>query len=160
MCITRRLSLLLPFGLLVVLGCGETKGTVARLSGSVKYKGTPVTAGTIIFTVKGEGSDPAGTYPVPITPDGTYSASQLPAGELRVSIETESANPKNRRSSEQYGGGRGKDMMKRSPAPEGVGTAPKGAYVKIPDKYKDPKTSGLTVTLTNGKNTKDFDLTD
>lgn len=160
MTITRRLSLLLPLGFLLVLGCGETKGTVARLSGSVKYKGTPVTAGTITFTAKGEGGDPSGSYPVPITTDGTYSTSQLPAGELAVAIETESINPKNRRSPEQYGRGRGKDMMKRSPAPEGVGTAPKGTYVKIPDKYKDSKTSGLTVTVTSGKNTKDFDLAD
>lgn len=160
MTIIYRLSLLLPVGLLLVLGCGEKKGTVARLSGTVKYKGTPVTAGMITFAAKGEGGDPSGSYPVPITSDGTYSASQLPAGELVVAIETESANPKNRRSFDQYGGGKGKEMMKRSPAPEGVGSGPKGTYVKIPDKYKDPKTSGLTVTVTSGKNTKDFDLTD
>jgi hypothetical protein len=158
MTIASRLSLLLPLGLLLLLGCGEKKGAVARLSGTVKYKGTPVTAGTITFTAKGEGGNPGGTYPVPITPDGTYSASQLPAGELAVAIETESANPKSRKSAADYGGG--KDMMKRSPMPEGVGGGPKGTYVKIPDKYKDPKTSGLTVTVTNGKNTKDFDLTD
>lgn len=158
MTITSRLSLLLPIGLLLVLGCGETKGTVARLSGSVKYNGTPVTAGMITFTAKGEGGDAGGTYPVPITPDGTYTTSQLPAGELQVSIETESANPKRPKAGQQYGGE--KAQMKRSPPPEGVGSAPKGTYVKIPPKYSDPKTSGLTVTVTNGKNTKDFDLTD
>lgn len=152
--------LLLPLWLLLVLGCGSSKGTVSRLTGSVKYKGKPVTAGTITFYPKGEKGDTAGNYPVPIDPDGTYSASQLPAGELAVAIETESANPKNRPSAKQYGGAKSK--MKMSPPPEGVNVAkgPQGAYVPIPKKYADPKESGLTVKLTSGKNTKDFDLTD
>lgn len=151
-------SLLLPLALFLAFGCG-TKATPSRLSGSVKYNGVPVKAGTITFTAKGgEGKDAGGTYFAPINEDGTYSTSQLPTGEFAVTIETESANPK-RPTMEQYGGGKGKNMT--SPMPEGVGApAAKGGYVKIPSKYSDPKKSGLTVTLTSGKNTKDFDLAD
>ncbi len=157
MIITNRLTLLLPLWFLLIVGCGGSKGTVARLSGNVKYKGAPVTAGTIAFTAKGEGSGAGGTYLASINPDGTYSTSQLPAGEFTVAIETESANPK-RASPERYGGGKGMDS--RPPEARAAAKAAKGAYVKIPSKYASPKTSGLTVTLTSGKNTKDFDLTD
>jgi hypothetical protein len=153
--ITNRLIFLLPLWLLLVLGCsGGSKGTAARLSGSVKYKGTAVTAGMITFIAKSEDGKAAGTYLAPINADGTYSIAQLPAGEFQVAIETESANPK-RASSGPY-------QKMQGPRPEKASSAEaaKGAYVKIPSKYADPKKSGLTVTLTSGKNTKDFDLTD
>lgn len=159
MTLTNRFALLLPLGLFLVSGC-SSKGPVSGLSGNVKYKGTPVTAGTITFTAKAEGRDAGGTYFAAINSDGTYSTSQLPDGEFGVAIETESANP-NRPTMDQYGG-RGKGKMKASPAPDDAGpaAAAKGGYVKIPPKYSNPKTSGLSVTLTGGKNTQDFELTD
>lgn len=158
MTITNRFALLLLLPLsLVVLGCGSSKKPVARLSGSVKYNGTLVKAGTITFTAKGESGEAGGIYLATIEPDGTYSTSQVPAGEFTVAIETESANPD--RAKKEYGN---KGKMTSSPRPDYAQAAetPKGAYVKIPDKYKDAKKSGLSVSLTNGKNTKDFELTD
>jgi hypothetical protein len=152
-----RFFLVLPL-LVLVFGCGKTTNTPAKLSGTVKYNGNPVTGGTIALFSSKEG----GLYNIPINPDGTYSSANLPSGELEVTIETESINPKNQRSAAQYGGQRGKDKMGMSPRPQDVeppSGGGGGVYVNIPAKYNAKDTSGLTVTLTSGDNKKDFDLT-
>jgi hypothetical protein len=78
---------------------------------------------------------------------------------LNVSIETETASPKNT-PSQKYGGGKGKGNI--SPAPGGqkvAGPDPEN-YVPIPRRYADESKSGLSVTLVAGSQKKDFDLTD
>jgi hypothetical protein len=157
MTIKGRLFPTLPLLVFLVVGCTETS-TPSKLSGTVKYRGNPVTAGTISLTAK-EG----GVYTIAINSDGTYAGADLPAGELAVAIETETANPKNRRSPDQYGGTRGKGQTS-SPAPGNTPGAENasaaGAYVKIPSKYAKKETSGLSVTVNKGANTKDFELKD
>jgi hypothetical protein len=160
-----RLILILPLLVALAAGCGKgNPNAPASISGKVTYKSKPVTGGMITFH-----TNDAGINQVPIMPDGTYSYEGLPVGELKVSIDTEALNP-DRKKGQQYGGAQGKNMM--SPGPEGVGKAPagppgmtegtlQGEYVKIPPKYRDKATSGLTVTLSKGQNTnKDFELTD
>ena len=151
-----RLLLTLPLLLLLVLGCQKSK-TPAKLSGKVTYNGNPVTGGEMVFYF-GEGGAPE----VTIRSDGTYSATDLPVGEATVTIDTESINPKGKMAPAQYGGvkGAGKEKMKMSPMPEAASQSAKGEYVKIPLKYKDKKKSGLTVTLTSGEQTHDFELKD
>ncbi|HZT79836.1 MAG TPA: hypothetical protein VFA26_06430, partial [Gemmataceae bacterium] len=115
-----------------------------------------------------------GMYTAVIRPDGKYEAPDLPVGEMAVTIETESANPNRKTPDYNSPGGGGMGMygkagggapqqkdraMKMSPIPEGAPKA-EGAYVKIPAKYADKSTSGLSVTLNKGKQTKDFALTD
>jgi hypothetical protein len=157
---TCRLLLTLPLFLVVVSGC-KTSRTPAKVSGKVTYKGEPVPAGSITFHPKEGG----GTYPYTLNPDGTYSGSDLPTGEMVVTVETESANPKAH--SLEYGGGKGKGagpneymkkMKERGMVPEGP--ANKGTYVPIPKKYADPKTSDLRADLKKGNNPNDFDLKD
>jgi hypothetical protein len=158
---TRTLLLLLaPLLLVVAAGC---HGHMARLSGTVKYKGQPVSGGSITFHAP-EG----GIYAFPLKPDGTYSGTEVPAGDYVVTVETESANPKKPTMTYgQQGGGAKKaggdpndyraKMMERNQVP----TATEGGgYVKIPSKYSDKKKSGLQASLGGGSNTKDFDLTD
>jgi hypothetical protein len=65
-----------------------------------------------------------------IQADGGYSAKDVPVGEVVVAVETESVK--------KAGGG--------------------AKYVKIPAKYAGPKTSGITVTIKEGKQTYDIDL--
>jgi hypothetical protein len=152
----RRLLPALPLLLVLLAGC--THGpTVARVSGTVKYRGAPVSAGTIAF-------HPAagGYYFVSLEPDGTYAVPDVPVGEAAVTIETESANPKTHPAPEQYGANRG-HKSPVGPGPGGAAPptqAPKGAYVKIPAKYAQKETSKLTVTLTGGAQTQNFDLAD
>ncbi len=63
-----------------------------------------------------------------IAEDGSYAADDVPVGELRVTVEPPS---------------------KRVPIK---------LFVKIPDKYKSPKTSGLTYDAKEGKQTFDIEL--
>jgi len=136
------------------LGCSQSGNphTPAHLSGKVTYKAKAVTGGTLRFDTKG-----AGVYSATIKADGTYSAADLPTGELLVTIETESLNPDSKKV--KYGEGEGGDKFKESPIPKGrEGTA--GVYVKIPAKYSKKDQSGLTAILTTGKQVIDFNLTD
>ena len=141
--------LLVLFGL--VLGCSEPK-TPARLTGKVTYKSDLVKGGTITLYGKEDSS-----YSIIINSDGTFDKADLPSGDLDVTIETESVktNPKG-----EYGGGKAPKDKGMSSTPASMGGAPKGEYVKIPEKYAKRETSGLKVTLGKGQNNKDFPLTD
>jgi hypothetical protein len=158
---TGRLFLLSPLLLVLVFGC-KASSTPARVAGKFTYKGNPVPAGSVTFHMP-EG----GIFSYPLNSDGTFSGSDLPAGEMVVTVETESANPKGR--SVQYKGrGQGKEggdpsvymkkMKEMGKVPEGAANA--GEYVKIPLKYARKETSPLKVTLTRGKNDCNFELTD
>jgi len=126
------------------------------VSGTVKYKGQPVTGGSMTLYVGDAG------YPVAIDSNGHFTAYQLPEGEAIVTVDTEPLNP----SKPKYpGSGRRKDKDKggsgsSSPAPEGKGGGPAGTYVKIPAKYRTKDKSDLRLTLKAGSNRKDFELTD
>jgi len=145
--------LVLPLLLVLVFGCGTkvNPNAPATVSGKVTYKGAPVTAGTVDFHPAGS----KGTISGPIKSDGMYTARDLPTGEMVVTVNTEMANPN--RKTPSYGGGKGKSPIAAPPGPPPTGG---GEYVKIPAKYANPKTSGLTVTLNAGQNTKDIDLAD
>lgn len=172
-----RHRLLVAFPLLMgilglTFGCGGKSQTPARVHGYIKYKGQTVKAGTVKFHSKD-----AGVYSGGIREDGTYEISDLPMGDMVVSIETESANP-NMKSPTYVGargpgmkaGGAGKgkgeaaqgEMMKAfgQMAPPPDAQAKKENYVKIPPQYSDPNKSGLRVTLVAGRQEKNFDLAD
>jgi hypothetical protein len=145
--------LLLPLLLVLALGCeAKNPNAPARVSGEVTYNGKPLPGGTITFYTDG-----AGTYPVAIGKDGTYEATGLPAGDLAVSVATESA--KGHTAGSSYSDRHG-HKMELSPAPPGFQQQQEAQseYVSIPKKYANPKTSGLSTTLEPGRNTKSFEL--
>jgi hypothetical protein len=148
---------------LLITGCSSSSNP-SRISGKVTYKDKLVTGGTITFLHKD-----GGTFTYRIGADGTYSGSELPIGEMTVTVETESVNPSPPAMKGSYAQGKDqqggdpndyKKMMQQKGAVPEDGGKPKGEYVPIPLKYADPKTSDLRVTLTGGKNKKDFELTD
>jgi hypothetical protein len=147
----------LTFSMLIVCwisplsGCNKgNPNAPSSVSGKVTYNNEPVTAGNVKFYTS-EGAE----YNCAIKPDGTYSGTDMPAGDLVVVIETESANKDIKKPT--YGGGGGMQSPVGKPGESAQGG---GAYVKIPKKYSDKKTSGLKETLSKGKNTKNFDLAD
>ena len=153
-----RLLLTLPLSLVLAFGCQKSSNAPAKLSGKVTYKGNPVTGGQMMFYTKD-----AGAYPATIAEDGMYSVSDVPTGEMTVTIDTETLNPKGKTAPADYGKSdprSGGKKMGGGFIPEGANTGGKGQYVKIPAKYADRKKSPLTVTLTAGKQTHDFDLPD
>jgi hypothetical protein len=141
--------------LLLVLsaaGCGS--GTVR---GKVNYKGQPLGAGTVVFTVQGKGSVRS-----EISEDGGYAIYNCPTGTARITVETASgqATPiRDPRAPPAAG-------MKPPPGaiPEGVeasayrGGSKKGNYTPIPVKYNDPDKSGLECQVHGGSQEYNIDL--
>lgn len=153
-------SRLLCLGLLVlgvsVVGCSKNPSAPAKISGAITYKGQPIKAGSMKFHT------PEGTsYPATISPDGTYSATDIPTGEMVVTIETEAFNPDKKMAQNPEAQRRAKMASRTMQQPAGGGEPPPTVhYVKIPSKYANAKTSPVTITITSGRNVKDIDLTD
>lgn len=141
---------------LSLIGCAKNSQAPAKVSGAITYKGQPIKAGSMKFHT------PEGTsYPATISPDGTYSATDIPTGEMVVTIETEAFNPDKKMAQNPEAQRRAKMQSKMVQQPAGGGEPPPTVhYVKIPSKYANAKTSPVTITISSGRNVKDIDLTD
>jgi hypothetical protein len=147
-------------------GCSKNPSAPAQVSGTVTYKGSPVTGGNLTFYTEN-----AGTYSVALDENGKYTGYDFPAADAIVTVETESLNPAKKQveykgqvtGGPKYGrppGGPVKAKgMPLSPPPEGAVTT-NVKYVRIPAKYADKASSPLRVTLSAGGQTHDFELTD
>ena len=141
-------------GMAFLIGCaGGNPNAPASFMGKVTYKGGPVGGGTVKLEKDGaiEGSRASAN----LNPDGTFNATDLPEGEYAVTIETDSAKGN---APTTYGANKGQKMTS-SPIPQSANVV-KPSYTAIPKKYGKKDTSGLKITLTRGKNEKNFDLTD
>lgn len=159
-----RQACFLPLALLLALGCSSNSQTPARVSGKVVYNGQPVSAGTISF--HRIGAEQAGAYTFPLQADGAFSGTGMPAEEMVVTVETESANPKHVAPTYSQPGQKGGnsptaeyDRMMREKGNAPIAGNP-GEYVKIPQQYGDKSTSPLRQPLKNGKNELTITLTD
>jgi hypothetical protein len=137
--------------LVAVLGCGGNT-TINTLEGKITYNGAEVTGGSILFY-------PAGGGPVPgfIKSDGTYIASDVPPGEVTVTIDTTSVQ--NTGKAIMPPGGKAPPGGDASKYP-GANIQGAAKAVQIPAKYADRNKSGLKFTVSKGKNEKNFELTD
>ena len=133
-------------GMLLVLGCSESRGTIVK--GRVSYGGAPVTGGNMKLVF------PDGkTYTGLIQGSGEYAAMVKSSGVAKVSVETETLKnaPKMPAVPQSKAG-------PQAPPPGG-GDLMLQVYMKIPPKYADPNQSGLTVEV-KGETVKNFELTD
>lgn len=125
-------SIALGLMLLGAVGCSESRVDV---SGSVSFKGKPLAYGT----VNAIASDQM-VYRGSIQPDGTFVIPNVPAGPIKLGVyspdpyfeppmsaETKAAIAERER----------KAGMIAAPKP------PKGKWFPIPQKYSDPRTSGM-----------------
>jgi hypothetical protein len=149
-----------------VAGCntGPASGTV---SGKVSYKGAPLKGGTVMVFPTGEGKNPVSAE---IKEDGTYTAEKVPTGPAKLSVETESLKPPMVMGQGPAGGGgsAGKKYQPPPPDPK-VKTEPYAPpdpserakrYVKIPEKYSNPDSSGLTTMVKTGNNEFNIEIVD
>jgi hypothetical protein len=136
---------------LAVTGCGSS----GSVSGKVSYKGEPLGGGVVVFTST-EGKSSASAQ---IGPDGQYSIDKIPAGPVKISVETNSAKPAKAPPRGALptppAGAMPKDI---DPSKYNQASQPKGKYVAIPENYADPEKSGLTYTVTSGPQTHEIDL--
>ena len=144
---------------LALVGCAKNSFAPAKISGSVTYKGQPIKGGTMAFHT----SDGV-TYAAKLSSDGTYSATDIPEGELVVTIETESINPARKAAAMGKDGDKRMKMGMGQPPPAGRGGGPEADqtqfYVKIPEKFSKPNSSPLSVVVKSGRNVKDLEITD
>jgi hypothetical protein len=137
-------------------GCSEP---TARVSGTVRHQGQPLAGATITFFPPNNR-----TFTADTGPDGTYSVTVTGRGTVRVSVQAPPPRPKPR--PDPPAGVRGKDaggkdaaakddkakMARMPPASD----MPPG--VKIPDKYLNPSTSGLSFELTGADQVFDINI--
>jgi hypothetical protein len=108
-------------------GCHSSNKPLT-ITGTVTYKGQPLTSGIVRFFFGTDRQSMA-----TIEPDGSFAATDVPPGPVKVTVEPDPQAAKHR----SMGGGA------NEPAPKPV---------TIPPKYADPKTSGLEYTITAGTN--------
>src|SRR5262245_18393694 len=119
---------------LLAAGCGRGTGNV---SGTVKFNGRPLTAGTISFF------DPDNRVSSsPIKPDGTYTVTGVRTGRAKIAVAV---------------------PLSISFAPSDVPgakamTVPQSKAPPIPPRYLDPEQSGLTCDVHTGDQTHEVDL--
>jgi hypothetical protein len=124
-----------------VAGCGPGKGEV---SGTVRYKGRPLSSGTIQF-LGPDGVPCAAT----IQPDGSFAA-QVTAGEAKVIVSCVDEPRLTGLTKQLAAGGPGRAAPPRVPSG--------GNFSLIPLRYGDWDASGLTVLVDRGGTRQDFDL--
>lgn len=140
--------LYLALGLsLATIGCGRSTGTI---SGKVYYKNAPLKGGNVTFLTK----DKKISKLAEIKEDGSYDIERMPAGEAFIMVDTSALKPS--------------QGMHMNAPPKGVEPPPgyespnvkedAKRYVPIPPQYADPDKSGLTYTITGGKQTHDINL--
>jgi len=120
---------------LVLLGCSR-KNPTAPVSGTVTYKGQPVSFGKVTF------KDEQGRAGWGDISNGQYSL-KAPVGDCTVAIESRDLEP--------------------PPDPKKSKQARPGMYIgksHIPEKYESFKDSGLTYKVENKDNKVDFTLKD
>jgi hypothetical protein len=125
------------------LGCGQRTAT---LSGKVTYQGKPLTSGVVVFVnEEGKVSPPAA-----IGSDGNYVATQVPLGQVKISID----NPPPAGLFQSSGGNKPAETD-----PELMEAREKAAtYVAIPPRYKDPQQAGRLIEVSAGSSSYDIDL--
>jgi hypothetical protein len=158
---------------LLLLGCGGgNPNAPAAAHGKVTYNGKTLSMGTVTF------HDPGGfgMYPAPIKADGSYSVRDIPAGDgvvVTVDPGVDTSATKKGEERKQYGGDQGAKMPDMGEMMKKMGRLPAGAnpsgktpestsgkYMKIPERYKDPKGSPLKYPIKKGDQLLNIELTD
>lgn len=134
MALRRSIPLAAAFFLVIVTaGCGESPSTLSPVRGTVRYRGQPLPAGTIVFTpdiTRGyHGAMATGI----IQPDGTYSLATedgpgAAPGWYCVTVVAIEAAPKS-------------DQPDQFIVPRSL----------LPRRYRDPEQSGLTCEVKAGQ---------
>ena len=135
-------------------GCGGGKKKSATVAGTVKFKGAPIPSGSVGFYEKDEKGQETLVAQGGIM-NGSYTVENVPLGAATITVKTLKV--------------RGLARNPRSWTPAKPGDNPgklaegfkreEMEYVELPDKYGDPKKSGLEMTVAAGSNTKDLELT-
>jgi hypothetical protein len=138
-------------GTLLAAGCGGGKGSV---TGKVLYKGQPVRGGNVSFVPEGGG----GVMSSPIEEDGGYTIRNVPAGTVKITVETESFRPSTMQGGPEGGAPEFMKKYVQKKNPELADPQRAKRYVPIPAQYSDVSQSNLTFVVKRGNQEHDIDL--
>jgi hypothetical protein len=146
-----------PLTVLLTAGCGGP----GEVSGKVYYKGKPlvVPGGMVTFA-----HPTKGMFSGPITSDGSYTIFKVPPGEVKIAVLSLPPRRGNSRQQQMMKGMKSGKVDKGKLPPEmkqmleETETPRAGQTVQLPPQYSDPEKSGLTYTVTAGKQTHDIEL--
>jgi hypothetical protein len=128
---------------LAALGCGG--GKAAKVTGKVTYRGKALTMGSVVLVSEDGKTSARGA----IQPDGTYTIDKAPVGKVQAAVSN--PPPPGARGGQPLGGAPNDEETKQA-------RAVASQYVPTPEKYNDPKTSGLSFDIPSGGRTLDIDL--
>jgi hypothetical protein len=137
---------LLALGSFIIGLAAFASGGSATVTGRVTFLGRPVIWGSVVV-VGPDGRSAAGR----IEPDGTFTVANAPTGEVAVSVA--SPDPLVQHYKTQLKSSRDSVPMAQWPALP----VDRRQWFVIPNRYENPKTSGLALTVGRGKNP--FDIT-
>jgi hypothetical protein len=148
-------ALLSLLSLFAFVGCGGS-GAQGKLTGKVLYNGKPVTGGSVIFR---PASASENTVTAPILPDGNYTAT-VPAGVVKIAVDNRALQPPEATAKKEPPPKLPKitNPGTDTPDPRVNPQKPAGTYIKLPDKYHDVATSGLSYTVKSGAQNYDINL--
>jgi hypothetical protein len=135
------LAFTLPALAILLSGCGGGKGDV---SGKVTYKGKAVVYGQVGFV--GPDGNPRAAK---INPDGSYSVTDVAAGEAKITVSSVLAPPKSTSD---------RPPDPRYEAPESVDPDTAKKWFPIPLDYGDIGKTKLRFTVKRGSNSYDIQL--
>jgi hypothetical protein len=121
---------------LTLSGCGRS----ATVSGTVRYKDAPLPSGTVTF--HGPNSQTAIAL---INSDGSYTATKVPLGPVKVAVTTPPPVSAAK-------------VKLAQQVKKGQLISPGAKPVSIPKQYGDPERSGLELTVTTGSQPFNIDL--
>ncbi len=131
---------LLFIALLGLIGCGKSTG---KVTGKVTYQNKPLEFGSVQLETS------RGAFVGQISSDGSYTVEGVPTGTAKVSITCQ--DPKYAAYMKQLSASaRDKSIPKPKGSPED--------FNKIPSKYGDFSTSGLTIDVKGGSQSHDINL--
>jgi hypothetical protein len=136
-----------PIAIILALGCGPATGTI---TGKVFYNSTELKAGYVSFVSE----DGAKNTVSPIAADGTYTIEKMPIGPVKISVETESLMKTSKAPRNEPPPG----MVRPGDERQSVLDESAKRAIPIPAKFGDPKTSGLSYTVTSGSQSHDIEL--
>ena len=137
--------------LLSSTGCSRITPT-GSITGIVRFAGKPVVAGRLTLLCEG-GSEPVFFADIS---DGVYRIEKAPVGRAKVTVQAFAAKASDSVSS----------PVSAPPVPGGTPSMPTTTSIPrqgkpldgYPDRYLNPKTSGLTCEIKPGTQSQDFDL--
>lgn len=143
-------------GIVLLTGCGTKRSSGGTVTGKITYNGKPVNGALLrLIPSSKEGEE----FRIPVTQEGTYNSSGVPAGDYKIVVQGTEVPPDVQKTMKQMP--KGMDPAKAEEMKQKFQQAHQETpTIPFPAKYKKPDTTDLKWTITQGKQELNLDLKD